>query len=407
MATGTRTRPGATGVTAKPSDDESARIASLERQVARLKKERLSRRKADERLRARSTDLAERVKELDCLLSLSRMLGDRSASLSDLLGRVVLEIPRAWQFPADARARLRWNGQTWASPGFVESPWTQQAVIKGRAHAEGVVEIAYRHCPVPEGHDPFLPEEARLLRAIAERVKDIVDLKEVEQELDLYQNRLRSMAAQLSMTEERERRDLAVGLHDRIGQSLAVLKLKLENLRGAARQDEDNRLLDDLCGLLSHVMQETRALSFEISPPILHELGLAPALEWLADHFHGHFGLDVDVQVDPAGLPVDGDVRSLMFRSATELLNNAVKHARARRAEVRAGIEGGWLWLSVRDEGVGFDPARADRSSAAGGFGLFSVRERLEYLGGRLEVDSAPGRGTRVTLWAPLARDPV
>jgi len=381
---------------------EDAHVRALERKVARLERERLRRKEADLRLRTRTADLAERVKELDCLLSLSRMLGDRAATLPELLQRVVREIPRAWQYPDLAQARIGWDGQTFTSPGFVETPWSQRARVERRGSEEGFVEIAYSARPPGKGTAPFLPEEERLLRAVAERVEDIVDLKEAERELAEYQDRLRSLAAQLSMTEERERRDLAVGLHDRIGQSLAVLKLKLENLRGVAREDADNRLLDQLGDLVAQVMQETRALSFEISPPILHELGLASALEWLADHVRGHLGLPVEVRCDQPFLPVDGDVRTLVFRSVTELLNNAVKHARARHAEVEAAIEDGWLRVTVRDDGEGFDPTRAAKASTSGGFGLFSVRERLAYVGGSLQIDSAPGCGTRVAIRVPL-----
>jgi len=346
--------------------------------------------------------LAERVKELNCLISISQMVTDRHSSIGDILQQVVHEIPWAWRFPDLAWARLRWGDCTWQTPGFRETPWCRQVPIPARSQAGGFVEIGYREAPAIEGGGPFLPEEERLLRAIAERVGDIIDLKEAERELESYQDRLRSLAAQLAMTEERERRHIAVCLHDRIGQGLAVIKLKLENLRGAARDESQNRVIDQLCEVLGAVMQETRALTFEISPPILHELGLVPALEWLADHVQNHFGLPVTVHGEPGAADLDDDVRTLVFRSVNELLNNVVKHARASGASVGVKIGARVLRVSVADDGVGFDPERADRGRATGGFGLFSVRERLAFVGGSLDIASSPGKGTCVTLTAPL-----
>lgn len=348
-------------------------------------------------------DLAERAKELSCLISVSRLLADGRRTVPQTLARLVDAIPLGWQFPKLATVRLRWRDRECAAPGFKTTPWLMTQEILGRAGPIGSIEVAYRKRPVAAPAPAFLPEEARLLKAIAERVADVIELKEAEQELGAYQDRLRSLASQLAMTEERQRRDIATYLHDRIGQELALIKLRLDSVRGCARDDEQNRVIDDVCDLAADIMQRTRTLTFEISPPILHELGLAPAIEWLADHVRAQHGLAVEVDAEPIPA-IEEDIKALVFRSTNELLNNVARHAKAKTAVVRVRTAGRLLRVEVEDDGIGFEHERLAPAGATSAYGLFSIRERLAYIGGRLELVSVPGKGTRVSLEAPLAR---
>ena len=344
-------------------------------------------------------DLAERAKELRCLIAVSRDLADRRRTVSESLGRAIESIPSGWRFPELAAVRITWREQTWSTRGFRATSWSMTRPLRGRSDGRGAIEVAYRSRP-PGPAPTFLPEEAPLLEAIADRVADVIELREAERELAAYQDRLRSLASQLAITEERQRRDIATYLHDHIGQELALIKLRLEGLRGSAREPEQNRVLDQVCELAADVLRNTRTLTFEVSPPILHELGLAPALEWLADHMRSRHGLPVDVEAERV-TAIDDDTKVLVFRSANELLNNVVRHAQASRAVIRARSDARAIRVEVEDDGVGFDPQKvaSDRS-----FGLFSIRERLAAVGGELELVSAPGRGTRATIQAPLAK---
>ena len=345
--------------------------------------------------------LAERAKELRCLIEVSRVLADRRTSLPELLARVVDEIPRGWQAPKLAAVRLQWHDQQWTQPGFRPTPWSMRQELRGRGGPLGAIEVAYRARPVPAPAPAFLPEEARLLEAIAARVADVIELKEAEQALGTYQDQLRSLASQLAMTEQRQRRHIATYLHDRIGQELALIKLRLESVRGCARAPEHNRVLDEVCDLAAEVIGKTRTLTFEISPPILHELGLVPALEWLADHTRAQHGLVVHVDAQPVGV-LEEDLKALVFRSVNELLANVVRHANARTVMIRVRAAGRRLRLELEDDGDGFDPAGVAHAGPTGTFGLFSIREGLAYIGGRLELVSAPGEGTRAVVDAPL-----
>jgi signal transduction histidine kinase len=308
-------------------------------------------------------------------------------------------IPRGWQAPALAAARLRLHDAEWSSTDFAETPWMMIQVIRSHAGPAGSIEVAYREAP---GFEPvFLPEESQLLQAIAERVADLIELDAAQKALATYQNELRSLASQLSITEERERREIATYLHDRIGQELALVKLRLENLRGRAREDADNTTIDEVCEITAEVIRKTRTLMFEISLPILHELGLTPAIEWLADSIRSQHGLSVEVDAEPI-TAIEDDLKSLLFRSTHELLNNVVRHAHARTAVVRVRASDTSLRIEVEDDGRGYDQPRVTAVGTTGGFGLFSIRERLAHLGGRLEVFSKVGRGTRAVIEAPL-----
>lgn len=345
-------------------------------------------------------ELAERTKELTCLIAVSRLLADRRASLSDTVTRVLEELPSGWQFPDLAVVRLAWRDTEHATEGFARTPWMMTQELVGQRGTIGVIEVAYTEHP---GVEPFfLPEESQLVQAIGERIADAIELHSAEAALGTYQDQLRSLASELAITEARQRRDIAAYLHDSIGQELALVKLRLEGLRGRARDDVDNRVIDQVCDLAADVLGKTRTLMFEISPPILHELGLAPALEWLADTLRVQHGTSIEVDAEPVAI-VEDDLKGLLFRSTRELLSNVFRHARATTVRVRVRAFEASIRIEVEDDGRGFDTTLVVPAGVSSGFGLFSIRERLAYMGGRLEISSTPGQGTRAVIEAPLA----
>lgn len=234
-------------------------------------------------------------------------------------------------------------------------------------------------------------------------VLDITDRKEAEERILRYQSRLRTLSSELTLTEQRERRRIASELHDRIGQSLILSKMRLSAMRASPGRDREAEL-EEIARLLDQTIHDTRSLTFDISPPILYDLGLAPALEWLAERIQSRHGISVAVEIDGEIRRLQMDRRVILFRAVQELLVNVVKHARAASAAVRLVYGVDSLSITVADDGVGFDPARlASHGAETGGFGLFNVRERLEYAGCEFHLDSAPGDGTRARILAPLA----
>ena len=237
---------------------------------------------------------------------------------------------------------------------------------------------------------------------------DITERRSAEERIRSYQTRLRSLTSELALVEQRERRRIAAELHDRIGQFLAVTRIKLAQLREDAASPELRKPLDEIRGLVDQSIQDTRSLTFELSPPVLYELGLEPALEWLIETMSSRHGsaLAATFHDDGRSKPLGQDLRGLLFQAVRELLLNVAKHAVARKVDVAVSRDGDEIRCEVVDDGCGFDPTRVFTAALGGanppGFGLFSIRERLEHFGGRLELDSAVGRGTKAVLRAPM-----
>lgn len=234
-------------------------------------------------------------------------------------------------------------------------------------------------------------------RALQER-------KKAEQELLVYQKQLKSLASKLSLTEERERHRLASELHDRIGQSLILCKIKLDQLRIHGLSGEHAQAAQEICDDLREIIQHARTLIFDLNSPVLYDLGLEAALEgWLAEEVQRKHGIETVFEDDGRPKPLTDDIRATLFNGVKELLFNVVKHARAKKAKVSVGVSGQNVYVSVEDDGVGFDPDEVTaRAAGKAEFGLFNIRERLEQLGGGFKVDSQPGGGTRISMTAPL-----
>ena len=208
------------------------------------------------------------------------------------------------------------------------------------------------------------------------------------------------MASQLLLIEERERHRLATELHDQIGQSLVISKMKLDSLRHSVSSSESAEVVEEVSDCLGQVIQDTRTLTFDLSSPILYELGFEAAVaEWLDEQIRKKHGIKTDFEDDGQPKPLDDDIRVLLFRNVRELLVNVVKHANAQKVKVYIRKVDDQICVTVEDDGVGFDLAEA---ASKAGFGIFSIRERLEESGGHLEIKSEPGQGSRITMVAPL-----
>lgn len=228
------------------------------------------------------------------------------------------------------------------------------------------------------------------------------------QELVQSHERLRALATELNLSEQRERKRLASELHDHLAQLLVLGQMKLGQSKALTQSAEKrDALIAETDAVLSHAMTYLRTLVADLSPPILYEFGLSPALRWLGEQMQRH-ELAVTVQIENDELQLPEDQAVLLFQSVRELLMNAVKHAKSGKATVRLEQKSGNLRIEVRDQGAGFEPTAVVVANTNAGvtskFGLFSIRERMKVLGGRFELHSAPGQGTTATLTLPLER---
>jgi len=222
-----------------------------------------------------------------------------------------------------------------------------------------------------------------------------------------YQAHLKSLASELSLAEEREKHQIATALHDKISQSLVISKIKLEAMRKSGFGLDLDKALEDICDSLGRVIQDTRTLTFDLSNPVLYELGFETAVaEWLTTEIQAKYSISTEFEDDGQDKPLDDNVRVFLFRDVRELLINVVKHSHAKNVKVSIRKTGNAISITVQDDGVGFDPAEVTYSAIKKGeFGLFSIREHLEQSGGQLEIESAPGQGCKVTMTAPLKTD--
>jgi signal transduction histidine kinase len=163
-------------------------------------------------------------------------------------------------------------------------------------------------------------------------------------------------------------------------------------------------MIDVIDSILQQTIRETRSLSFELCPPYLYELGFETALEWLAEQIQKNYNFTIHFESNKELKPMGDDIKVVLFQSTRELLVNIAKHAGARNAWVSVRKDNGNIRINVEDDGIGFDFAEAESriGRSDGGFGLLSIRERINYLGGHLECESGEGRGTRISLVVPL-----
>jgi len=278
-------------------------------------------------------------------------------------------------------------------------------------------------CKYPDGRQvlletlktPYYDTQGKLLGLIGIS-RDITQRKEAEEalrksndELDLrVQERtaqLTSLTAELSQAEEYERRRIASDLHDQVAQTLALSKIKLNSLLLSGHTEERDEVLREIVDHLSTSIDEIRSLTFQLSPPILHEVGLEAALEWLSEEFQEKYRLRIHFQSDGKLRPLDEKTGAALYRMSRELLVNIVKHAQAKNVQIVVKSISSNIHVSISDDGFGFDSSQIlDNGSSNNSFGLLNIYHRMQYMGGSFIIESVVGRGTKATIIFPFCR---
>ncbi len=386
--------------------------------------------------------LAERIKELTLLHATARLLQEHSRPTAELLSQLVELIPAAWQYPEIASARIICDDGEYRTDAFSETAWVQSTHFDLDNNRTGSIEVCYTESRPVAAEGPFLAEERQLLDSLGEMVRQHIlhresdealhaaqarleeqvtsrtrelestnrelkrqldDHNQAQAQIRQYQQQLAQLSLELSLTEARERREIAEDLHDHVGQALAFAKIKVSQFGGNAVFCGFENTISEIISLLDQTIAYTRNLTLQISPPVLYEFGLAAALEWLAGSMSKSHGIKIKVTSDKPAIQLPPEIAALLFKSAKELLTNAVKHSGCSRIEVSLKRVDRTLRVEVRDNGKGFMPESAFESAArTGKFGLFSVRERMRLLGGDLAVSSIGSSATTASLIIPL-----
>ena len=235
-------------------------------------------------------------------------------------------------------------------------------------------------------------------------LQDITARKRTEEQIIHHQEQLRALTSKLSSIEESERRYIAESIHDSIIQPLVFMDVKVKSL---GKTTKDTNLTDSfgqMRSILAELIEKARSYTFDLSYPILYELGLEAAIEeWLRTEIRDKHKIAIEFKADSQSKDLEQSMITFLFKSVKELLINVVKHAEASNVKVSLAKEQNKMVVCVEDDGCGFDSDWSKEVySKSSGFGLFSIRERLAYLGGNLNIESKPGAGSQIDLTVPL-----
>lgn len=237
-------------------------------------------------------------------------------------------------------------------------------------------------------------------------IRDMSDELAAQRQMKCYQQKLRSLSMELSAAEEHERRRLASDLHDSVAQTLLVAGLTLSELRMSEKSESLSAELEQVQTTINQAITETRTVLYELCPPVLHDLGFEAALKWKLEQFSEAHDIEVVFLEDSREKPMSDSFSIFLFKAAQELLTNVTKHANASHVDVSLKVDGDYVRLEISDNGQGFNESDNEPcANPSSSFGLFNIRDRLDYYGGEFKIRSSPGQGCQIVLWVPLRTD--
>ncbi len=400
-------------ITVSPLTDQDGNIigaSKIARDISEQKRAQRALHESEERWRVTLESIGDAVVATDA----SAVVTFANAVAADLVGRPIEDIIGR---PLMEVLKIV-NEETRATVDSPVDRVIQDGLVVGLANHTMLLRPDGTEVPIADSAAPIRDREQRLIgvvlvfRNILERKQAELQLQRWNVELEARvrerttelvnsQERLRALASQLNLTEQRERRRLAGNLHDYLAQLLALMRIKLGQTmqRLGDNEPEANSSLSEMDILLQQCLQYARTLMAQLSPSVLHDLGLIPAIHWLAEQMMQQ-GLTVDIHRLTEEHPsFDEHQADLLFQALRELLTNVMKHAGVARAVVTINKQDRNTWLfTVSDQGAGFDVSTVHYQPSGEHFGLFSIQERMEAMSGWCRINSVPGRGTSVEL---------
>lgn len=250
---------------------------------------------------------------------------------------------------------------------------------------------------------PFIGENG-IFQGIIESNRDITEKIKVEQALQQYTEQLRALTVQLAEVEDAERLRLSRELHDQVGQNLSALGINLNIILTQLPEGVNPQVLyrlDDSIKLVEQAGEQIRNVMANLRPPVLDDYGLVAALRWYGDQFSRRTGITINMVGEDPDPRLETRLENAMFRIVQEALTNVAKHAQASKVSVTVNIDSEVLHLEIADDGIGFDTARHTKPEDDQGWGMLTMTERAEAVGGQCRIESTPHQGTRVTVEVP------
>ena len=368
-----------------------------------LQELRLGRRRDETLLAERiqiENSLVERVKELNCLYGITRLAQRHDMPLPELAKEIASLICASWQYPEITCASIVIDEQCYAAPNYQRTHLRQAHPIFVLGEIVGEVDVCYLEARPESDEGPFLKEERHLIDAVGDLLGRIVEKRRVEEQM-------RALSSALIMAQENERQRIARELHDHLAQDLAMAKLDLERIRCAHSADQAQQNHIEAVGArISAAIASIRCLAYGLLPIGLTELGLVESVLSYCGEFSQRHGVEVEVFADGIDkLTLDFETQINLYRLIQEALTNTRKHAKAAKASIRLIGSYPNLLLRIEDDGCGSDMnkclAKAGRDKL---MGLWSMRERVRLLGGKITFRSKPGAGMRITVEVPCSR---
>lgn len=232
--------------------------------------------------------------------------------------------------------------------------------------------------------------------------RDITDQKLANRRLLDYQENLKSMTHELNTIEEKTKQQIAIKLHDDIAQAMALSKITLTDITEDMPFSTISKKIDTVQTFLTDAIKNSRDLTYEISPPILHELGLGEAIKWHVKQIRKIFDIKFQLRGIQETLGLPDNIKNLLYKSIVELTNNIIKHSNATLVTISFNQFKNIFRIIVKDNGVGFNNTYGNNISKDKKFGLFSTGERIKYIGGELIIDTKIKKGAKITIKIPI-----
>ena len=347
--------------------------------------------------------LVERVKELSALHRAVRVMQDSVKPVSNVLREIVSLIPPAWQYPEVTEACLTFDGMRFPTSGFKKTAWIQRADFTTPDGRRGKLEVVYRKRRPPEIEGPFLAEERNLINSLADSCASYLTRRRAEEELVVAHGRLQALSKQSMRLQEQERRQLALDLHDEIGQAFTTLKVNLQTIQRTTDPKRKTTALNDSFMIIDETVARVRDMALDLRPSMLDDFGLASAVRWYVGKQGERAGIrtKVDSVAIPQGLSSDALVAC--FRIVQEGVTNILKHAKATRMAVTLRPLKKGVKLVIEDDGIGFSLDEAMRvSGERSHLGLIGIQERIRAFNGQLQISSEKRRGTKLLAMIPF-----
>ncbi len=288
--------------------------------------------------------------------------------------------------------KVRVKGLNAGADAFITKPYQMSEFV-------ALINVMLR---IKNAEDLLRKQNQYLESNISKLTKAEKTQKKSLNQINKYQKKLKKLNSELILTEEKEKKAIAEYLHDSIGQTLSIANIKLTSLLNKELTPRISKGIVEVSNLIDNAINESRLLTYDLSPPILYELGLVPAIKWKLNQVEEKTGISTIFTGSKMPISINNNSRILIYRIVCELLLNVVKHAKADIIKIEIDNKNKNLYISVVDNGIGYDFKKTSRLKKPGGYGLFSINERLDSINGKFVLNSNPRLGTSAQIIVPV-----